>query len=117
VESSFTKYFVMKLNNPYIFVNEHYTSQMCPNCKETKTILKEECGFRINFCNECGICFHRDIMAAENMVNKGMSQIKDDPAIASNLDAVSVSKHNEDYDAGSSGSQKKNSADLDLNQG
>ena len=51
------------------------------------------------------------------LVNKGMSQIKDDPAIASNLDAVSVSKHNEDYDAGSSGSQKKNSADLDLNQG
>jgi hypothetical protein len=32
-------------------------------------------------------------MAAENMVNKRMSQIKDDPTIASNLDAVSDSKH------------------------
>jgi len=48
-------------------------------------------------------------MAAENMVNKGLSQIRDDPAIASYLDAVSDSKHNEDYDAGSSGSQKKKS--------
>jgi hypothetical protein len=65
----------MKLNNPYIFVNEYYTSQIYPKFKETKTILKEECGFRIKFCNGCGICFHRDIIAAENMVNKGLSHI------------------------------------------
>ena len=99
MESFFAKYFVMKLrslNYPCIFVNEYYTSQMCPKCKETKTILKEECGFRIKFCEKCGICFHRHIMAAENMVNKGLSQIKDDPTIASYVDAVSDSKNDED---------------------
>ena len=80
---------------------------MCPKCKRTKTILKKNCGFRIKSCNECGICFHRDIMAAENMLNKGMSQIKDDPTIAAYLDKVSDSKN--DDGPGSSGSQKKQS--------
>ena len=46
-------------------------------------------------------------MAAENMLNKGMSQIKDDPSIAAYLDKVSDSKN--DDGLGSSGSQKKHS--------
>jgi hypothetical protein len=68
-------------------------------------VLYIECGFRIKFCEKCGICFHRDIMAAENMVNKGLSHVKNDLTIASYLDAVSDSK-NDDV-PGSSGSQKK----------
>ena len=46
-------------------------------------------------------------MAAENMVNKGLSHIKKDPTIASYLDAVSDSQIDDVPE--SSGSQKKKS--------
>jgi hypothetical protein len=80
---------------------------MCPKCKETKTIMEENCRFRIKSCKKCKKYFHRDIMAAENMVNKGLSQIRQKPTMASYLDKFSDSKN--DDGPGSSGSQKKHS--------
>jgi len=72
-------------NYPCIFVDEYNTSQMCPVCKETYTDLVEKCHLRIKYCSECEKYFHRDVMAAENIVNKGLSQIYDDKRIAAYL--------------------------------
>ena len=63
VESSLAKYFGMKLRSLNLIMNEHYTSQMCPKCK---SILKEKCGFGIEFYEKCGICFLEDASKSFN---------------------------------------------------
>ena len=53
------------------FLDEFYTSQSCPRCKNNKKrteyLSKHSC--RIKYCRHRDIYFHRDIMAGENMVN------------------------------------------------
>ena len=73
------------LNYPCIFVDEYNTSQMCPKCKETYTDFVKNCHVRIKKCSQCEKYFHRDIMAAENIANKGLSQIYRNESIASYL--------------------------------
>ena len=66
-------------------MDEWNTSKMCPKCKETYTDFVKNSHVRIKYCDSCGIKFHRDIMAAQNIANKGLSQIYKDKRIASYL--------------------------------
>ncbi|KAI3629972.1 hypothetical protein MIR68_011407 [Amoeboaphelidium protococcarum] len=65
---SFEKYFVAKVKSrgyPVIYLNEYLTSQKAPCCGR----MCESFGLRVKYCRQCHKFFHRDIMAAENLVN------------------------------------------------
>ncbi|KAF9995069.1 hypothetical protein BGZ80_003167 [Entomortierella chlamydospora] len=60
-------------------VNEFYTSKMCPNCERSGTHPTDFVGsitIRQLFCEGCKTYFHRDEMAASNMVNAICSQLQ-----------------------------------------
>ncbi|KAF9112920.1 hypothetical protein BGX27_002585 [Mortierella sp. AM989] len=53
-------------------VNEFYTSKRCPKCRKSGTEPKDFIGsitIRQLYCEVCRTYFHRDEMAASNMVN------------------------------------------------
>jgi hypothetical protein len=65
---SFEQYFVTKVRSlgyKVLYVNEYLTSQMAPCCGR-KT---ESFGLRVKYCRHCHKFYHRDILAAQNMVS------------------------------------------------
>ncbi|KAF9162499.1 hypothetical protein BGX20_001699 [Mortierella sp. AD010] len=82
LHSSFSAYFVGKVRSLVylvVGVNEFYTSKRCPNCKGGGTHPTDFVGsitIRQLFCEQCKTYFHRDEMAASNMVNAICSQLQ-----------------------------------------
>ena len=64
----FEEYFVRKVRSLgylVVWMDEYFTSQKCPCCHG----FTEFINMRLKFCRTCGKMYHRDLMAAENMVN------------------------------------------------
>ncbi|TPX49823.1 hypothetical protein SeMB42_g02460 [Synchytrium endobioticum] len=64
----FIRYLIRKLRPLGIYhcgVNEYYTSKKCPCCQE----FVEMPAMRRLYCRRCNKWYHRDVMAADNMVN------------------------------------------------
>ncbi|TPX35602.1 hypothetical protein SeMB42_g07162 [Synchytrium endobioticum] len=64
----FTRYLIRKLRPlgyTIVGVNEYYTSKKCPCCTE----FVEMPAMRRLYCRHCNKWYHRDVMAADNMVN------------------------------------------------
>jgi Zn finger protein HypA/HybF involved in hydrogenase expression len=53
-------------------VNESYTSCKCPRCHHQVEFKS----MRIKYCRNCNIHYHRDVMAAENMVHIAISILR-----------------------------------------
>ena len=51
-------------------LDEYFTFQKCPRCHD----FVESVGMRVKHCGGCAVYFHRDVMAAHNMVNLLKSQ-------------------------------------------
>jgi transposase len=74
LHTSFESYFISKiapLGYRIVTVNEYYTSQMCPVTKTRVTDIS----MRIKKSKD-GVYYHRDVMAAENMVNAALGIMK-----------------------------------------
>ena len=68
LHTSFSEYFIKKVTSlgyRVLGVDEYFTSQKCPCCKQQT----ESIGIRVKYCRGCHKFFHRDVMAGENMVN------------------------------------------------
>ncbi|KAG0244112.1 hypothetical protein BG011_003038, partial [Mortierella polycephala] len=68
LHESFSSYFVQKarsLGYIVVGVNEFYTSQKCPTCRE----FVGQVDLRQLYCSKCQKYIHRDIMAGHNMCN------------------------------------------------
>ncbi|KAG0239336.1 hypothetical protein BGW41_007821, partial [Actinomortierella wolfii] len=55
-------------------VNEYYTSRRCPRCQRTGSDEKDfvgYVGYRAAHCVWCHTWFHRDLLAASNMIQAG----------------------------------------------
>ncbi|TPX52064.1 hypothetical protein SeMB42_g01653 [Synchytrium endobioticum] len=64
----FIRYLIRKLRPlgyTIVGVNEYYTSKKCPCCME----FVEMPAMRRLYCRRCNKWYHRDVMAADNMVN------------------------------------------------
>ncbi|TPX52033.1 hypothetical protein SeMB42_g01678 [Synchytrium endobioticum] len=64
----FIRYLIRKLRPlgyTIVAVNEYYTSKKCPCCEE----FVEMPAMRRLYCRGCNKWYHRDVMAADNMVN------------------------------------------------
>ena len=75
LHTSFESFFVRKVKSlgyRVVGINEDYTSQKCPRC-QTQT---DHTSMRIKYCTHCDVHFHRDVMAAENMVNAVVEMMK-----------------------------------------
>ena len=53
-------------------MNESYTSSKCPRCHNW---VKSK-SMRVKYCSGCDIHYHRDVMAAENMIHIAISILK-----------------------------------------
>jgi hypothetical protein len=68
------QYLVVKLKslgyNHIYYVNESYTSQYCPRCGSTATLVGKT-RYRVKHCSNwhCNTYFHRDEMAGHNIAN------------------------------------------------
>ncbi|KAF9312902.1 hypothetical protein BG003_005821 [Podila horticola] len=55
-------------------IDEYYTSRRCPSCKCSGSDAQDfvgYIGFRRTYCPSCHTWFHRDLLAASNMVEAG----------------------------------------------
>jgi transposase len=69
-QSEFERYFVKKARSlGYIVgsINEYFTSQKCPNCKNFTEYVN---GIRVKYCRTCHKYFHRDVMAGQNIAQE-----------------------------------------------
>nr|WP_283760284.1 transposase [Roseofilum casamattae] len=66
------EYFGEKYGKLTIAVAPHYTSQICSNCGET---VKKALSVRTHVCHHCGYVEDRDINAAKNILQKGLSTL------------------------------------------
>ena len=77
----FVRYLIRKLRPlgyTIVGVNEYFTSKKCPFCEE----FVEMHAMRRLYCRRCNTWFHKDVLAADNMVNivRGFLQTDDRPA-------------------------------------
>ena len=81
-------------------VEEDYTSQKCPRCHKQV----EQPRVRIKHCTSCNVVYHRDVMAAENMIHiaRSMFQTGQRPEVVNN-----------DVSESSSGQSKLKNAGVD----
>ena len=58
-----------------MYVNEFYTSQSCPRCQCQTFTVGDRCKFRVKYCLDCNIYYHRDTMAGQNMIRIALSEL------------------------------------------
>ena len=66
--TSFERFAVLRLQSlglKVVAVNEYFTFQKCLRCHD----FVDSVGVRVKHCSSCVVYFHRDVMAAHNMVN------------------------------------------------
>ncbi len=66
------EYFGHKYGKVTVAVPPHYTSQNCSNCCET---VKKSLSCRTHVCNHCGYVADRDVNAARNILQKGLTTV------------------------------------------
>ncbi len=66
------EHFGRKYGKVTVAVPPHYTSQNCSNCGET---VKKSLSCRTHVCNHCGYVADRDVNAARNILQKGLTTV------------------------------------------
>ncbi len=66
------EYFGRKYGKVTVAVAPHYTSQKCSNCGE---IVKKSLSTRTHVCPHCGYTADRDVNAARNILQKGLTTV------------------------------------------
>ncbi len=65
-----TCYKVAETGNEVIFVSPAYTSQLCSSCG---TMVPKDLSVRVHECPHCGLKISRDLNAAINILNRGLT--------------------------------------------
>lgn len=66
------EYFGLKYGKVTVAVSPHYTSQNCSNCGET---VKKALSVRTHNCPHCGYIEDRDVNAAKNILQRGLTTV------------------------------------------
>ena len=77
--ATFNAYMIKKLlslGHKILFLDEYYTSQKCPCCHGQTTFTGSKGNIRVKYCHKCDIYFHRDLMAALNITNVMVAELK-----------------------------------------
>ena len=77
--ATFNAYMIKKLlslGHNILFLDEYYTSQKCPCCHGQTTFTGSKGNIRVKYCHKCDIYFHRDLMAALNITNVMVAELK-----------------------------------------
>ena len=61
------------LNIKIVTVDESYSSSVCP--RQCNSYV-ESIGFRVKYCKNCNIHYHRDLLGGENIYNIGINVLE-----------------------------------------